>query len=157
MLWSRSLSVLALISAFFPALHAQTVNSVVNGASFTGNVAPGSLATIFGLNLSKQAPIHASVLPLPTTLGEVQVAVNGHAAPLLYVDPTQINFQVPYEVTPGPSSVVVTASGVAGPSFQFDAVAAAPGIFEAGSSQAAAQNIDGSSNDSGLLDWPRTC
>src|ERR1700686_2086619 len=121
---SRGLSVLALIFAFFPALHAQTVNSVVNGASFTkaASVAPGSLATIFGLNLSKNAPIHASVLPLPTTLGEVQVTVNGHAAPLLYVDPTQINLQVPYEVTPGPSSVVVTASGATGPSFQFGVV-----------------------------------
>src|ERR1700676_5280745 len=119
----KSFRGLSLLAFFFLNLHAQTVNSVVNGASFTGSVAPGSLATIFGLNLSKNAPIHASVLPLPTTLGEVQVTVNGHAAPLLYVDPTQINLQVPYEVTPGPSSVVVTASGATGPSFQFSVVA----------------------------------
>lgn len=142
---SCSLSALAFILAFFPDLHAQTVNSVVNGATFAGNVAPGSLATIFGVNLSTNAPIHASVLPLPTTLGEVEVSVNGHPAPLDYVGSTQINFQVPYEVAPGPASVVVTASGAASPSFSFTVVAAAPGIFMAGT-QASAQNQDGSGN-----------
>jgi uncharacterized protein (TIGR03437 family) len=146
---SRRLSVLALIFAFFPGLHAQTVNSVVNGASFAGNPAPGSLATIFGDNLSKNAPINASELPLPTTLGEVQVTVNGHGAPLIYVSATQINFQVPYEVTPGPSSVVVIASGVPSPTFLFTVVKAAPGIFVGSASHAAAQNQDLTSNDSG--------
>jgi uncharacterized protein (TIGR03437 family) len=146
---SRRLSVLALIFAFFPGLHAQTVNSVVNGASFAGNPAPGSLATIFGDNLSKNAPINASELPLPTTLGEVQVTVNGHGAPLIYVSATQINFQVPYEVTPGPSSVAVIASGVPSPTFLFTVVKAAPGIFVGSASHAAAQNQDLTSNDSG--------
>lgn len=145
---SRRLSTLAFLFALHPCLQAQTVNSVVNGATFEGNVAPGSLATIFGVNLSKDAPLHGSTLPLPITLGDVQVSVNGHAAPLNYVDSTQINFQVPLEVTPGPASVVVTASGAASPSFAFSVVKAAPGIFTA-STQAAAQNQDGATNDSG--------
>src|ERR1700676_422249 len=106
MIPSRNLRALAFILAPLPALHAQTVNSVVNGATFAGNVAPGSLATIFGINLSKNAPVHGSTLPLPTTLGDVEVSVNGHAAPLDYVDSNQINFQVPFEVLPGPASVV---------------------------------------------------
>jgi uncharacterized protein (TIGR03437 family) len=37
----------------------------------------------------------------PKTLGGVQVSINSIAAPLLYVGPNQINFQVPLEPNPG--------------------------------------------------------
>jgi uncharacterized protein (TIGR03437 family) len=43
--------------------------------------------------------------PLPTTLTRTTVRINGIAAPLLYVSPTQINFQVPFEVAPGTVSL----------------------------------------------------
>jgi uncharacterized protein (TIGR03437 family) len=36
--------------------------------------------------------------PLPTVAGGVSVIINGFFAPLLYVSPTQINFQVPWEL-----------------------------------------------------------
>jgi uncharacterized protein (TIGR03437 family) len=38
-------------------------------------------------------------VPLPRTLGGVQVLVNGRPAPLFYVSPTQINFQLPWELS----------------------------------------------------------
>jgi uncharacterized protein (TIGR03437 family) len=38
-----------------------------------------------------------TVLPVPTTLGGLQVLVNGQAAPIFYVGPNQINFVVPSE------------------------------------------------------------
>jgi len=47
-------------------------------------------------DFTESAPPDAD--PLPTELGGVQVYFDGIKAPLLYVSPTQINAQVPYEV-----------------------------------------------------------
>ena len=75
-------------------------NGVANIGGFTlaGKLAPGSLGAIFGLNLAAQA-VTAPSLPLPTTLGGVRVLVNGSPAPIHYVSPGQITFQVPYETS----------------------------------------------------------
>jgi uncharacterized protein (TIGR03437 family) len=82
-------------------------NGVVNAASFGVLLAPGGLASLFGVELAVET-LAASELPLPTTLGGVRVQVNGVDAPLLFVSPRQINFQVPYE-TPISSKVSVVA------------------------------------------------
>jgi uncharacterized protein (TIGR03437 family) len=77
---------------------------IVNAASFappTNAVAPQEMVTIFGSNMSigsAQAP--ASTFPLPTTLSNTRVLVNGVAAPLLSVSPTQITMLVPSVVSP---------------------------------------------------------
>ncbi|HEY1217778.1 MAG: family 16 glycosylhydrolase [Bryobacteraceae bacterium] len=79
-----------------------TPGGVVNAASYLGGISPGSLATVFGNNLADAAHlISLSNGSLPTTVAGVTVSVNGVNAPLLYVSPTQINFQVPWETTPG--------------------------------------------------------
>ena len=67
--------------------------SLTGGAS-TASVAPGSLVSFFGSNLSDQtasAPLNGI---LPLSLGGVEVYFNGVQAPLLYVSPTQINSQL---------------------------------------------------------------
>lgn len=114
-----------------------TSAGVVNSASFTAPVSPGSLASIFGVNLAAGATAWAS-FPIPTELAEVRVFVNGRAAPLLYVDDRQINFVVPQETEAGQASMVVsTPLGQTGPA----AVAVAPvapAIFLAGSGFGAA-------------------
>ena len=61
-----------------------------NGPTYLG---PGSLASIFGTNLSSGTQT-ASGLPLPNALSGTTVLVNGQAASLLFVSPSQINFQV---------------------------------------------------------------
>jgi uncharacterized protein (TIGR03437 family) len=72
---------------------------VVNAGSFAAGqrLAPGTVLSLFGTNLST-ATASASAVPLPTTLGNTQVLVNGKPAPLFYVSPTQINFQLPWEL-----------------------------------------------------------
>jgi uncharacterized protein (TIGR03437 family) len=83
---------------------------VVNAASLTPKVAPGSLASIFGSNLAASAASAGS--PLTTSLGGTSVTIGGYAAPLLYVSATQINCQVPFEVPAGsPADVIVTNAG----------------------------------------------
>jgi uncharacterized protein (TIGR03437 family) len=79
-------------------------NGVVNGASFRppdfpgGNVAGGSLISIFGQGLGPQVGVHAGQFPLPETLGplmtRVRVQDQEHCR-LLYVSETQINCQLP--------------------------------------------------------------
>jgi uncharacterized protein (TIGR03437 family) len=116
---------------------------IANAASFQPAVAPGSLASIFGSNLAGTTG-SASAAPLPTTIAGTSVTVNGRPAPLVYVSPTQINFQTPYEISPGTASVVVTAAGSSSPSATVTVSASAPGIFQWASRRAVAQLPDGS-------------
>ena len=74
-------------------------------------MAPGDIAALFGAGMSG-GKATATAQPLPTTLAGVQVRVNGVAAPLFFVSPGQINFQVPRETlatNPSPGFTSTTA------------------------------------------------
>lgn len=123
------------------------IKSTVNAASFATNaLSPGSLFSIFG---SALAPMSASApsTPLPLTLADVSVTVNGLEAPLLYVSAQQINAQMPSAVQPGQASVVVRVSGKLSAASSVTINQTAPGIFTGADNQAAALNADGSEND----------
>jgi len=96
-------------------------------------LAPGAYASLFPFS-PVSFPVTATAntaLPVPTTLGGVQVQVNGVPSPIAYVSPTQINFVVPFEAPPSgtaelavvnPSTSQVLGSGsvtmnVAAPGF----------------------------------------
>lgn len=101
-----------LVSAFAqrPVINA---GGVVNAASFAGASQPasaivrGAIASIFGQNLAPEIR-QAEMLPLPRSLAGTSVTVEGIAAPLFYVSPTQINFQVPSELPDLPVSRELT-------------------------------------------------
>jgi minor extracellular serine protease Vpr len=85
---------------------------VVNAASYEPGVSPGTLATIFGQNLSDvSGVVGAGVIPLPLQLAGVTILVNGIPAPILYVayanGEDQISFQVPFETPTGPRAAEV--------------------------------------------------
>ena len=70
---------------------------VVNAASsapFTAQVSPGEFLTLYGTGLAPTTDT-ASV-PFPKTLSGVRVLIDGVAAPIYYVSPTQISVIVPY-------------------------------------------------------------
>lgn len=123
------------------------VNAVTNAADYTPTLAPGALATIFGTALAPSVASAPST-PLPTLLNTVSISVNGKPAPIYYVNPTQINFQIPYETKTGNATVTVTTGGKQGNVFQFVVAAIAPGIFQYGSSHGVIQNQDYSLNSS---------
>jgi uncharacterized protein (TIGR03437 family) len=115
---------------------------VVNGASFTSKVAPGSLFSIFGTDLA-MAKQDALAAPLPTSLAGAAVTVGGKPAPLVFVSAGQINAQVPYEAPLGDVvPVVVTVNGQSSPVANVAVMASAPGIFQFGEKRAVVQNDD---------------
>ncbi len=120
-------------------------NGVVSSASFLPKVSPGSLASIAGTNLATSTPPQAAT-PLPTSLAEATVSVNGTNAPILYASPTLVNFQVPWETSVGNASVTVTVAGVTSNTVTVPVTATAPGIFYFSSGAAIAQNRDYSLN-----------
>ncbi len=122
-----------------PEQPSPVVNSVTNGASFSTAVSPGQLATVFGQTLLTTKNT-ASILPLPVSLAGISVTVNSIAAPLLYADSQQINFQIPWETAAGQATVVVTHGSATSLPVNFTVSAAAPGIFTYGNNRAVAQN-----------------
>lgn len=73
---------------------------IVNAASYASiSVAPGSLATVFGSNLS--ASVAQAAPPFPTTLASVGVSLSGEQCQLSFVSPGQINLLIPSDLTPG--------------------------------------------------------
>ncbi len=112
---------------------------VVNAAGFaTGqdvSAAPGSIIAIFGVDLAafERAAGAADLVgaKLPKLLGGVEVQINGLAAPLYYVSPSQVNCQVPVELRPrgAPYELRVVHNNEASPAFPLRVGPAAPGLF----------------------------
>ena len=102
---------------------------VVNGARYTTPVAPGSIASAFGSNLSF-GQASASTTPLPITLAGSSFQIGGQSAPLFYASPSQVNLQIPWELagqTQG--SVTATVGAVASNQQAVNLAPFAPGIF----------------------------
>jgi uncharacterized protein (TIGR03437 family) len=118
---------------------------VVNAASFAAEISPGALATVFGSGLAA-ATTSAAALPLTNKLGGVSVNVNNQAAPVLFVSPGQVNFQVPFEASVGTASVTVSANGLTSSAVNVPVMTAAPGLFFDSSGHAIVQNQDSSLN-----------
>lgn len=113
-----------------------SAGSLANGATYiSGGLVPGSWAQVKGTNLATvtnyvwQAADFAGLgNNLPTDLQGTSVSVNGFPAAVYYVDPSQVNFQVPAGVT-GTASVQVTVNKAASNKVTADSAASSPGIF----------------------------
>ena len=118
-------------------------------AAYSGGVVPGSIATLFGLNVTNLNGIaSASAFPLPRTLNTISVTLNGIAAPLFAVAgigaSEQINFQVPEELAGASTAgVIVRNNGVDSVPVEIILSSSAPGIFTFDGVNAAALRGDG--------------
>jgi uncharacterized protein (TIGR03437 family) len=104
------------------------ISHIGNAADGQPRLAPGSLVSLFGSNLS---PINAatSEMPIPAALGESCLTVNGFLAPMFFVSPSQINAQIPYAVD-GQVSIVLRTPGGVSDTFRMTLRPAAPGVFQ---------------------------
>lgn len=104
-------------------------------------VPPGSLFSIYGSGLAAGTGQFTG-FPLPMTLEQASVTVNGEAVPLYYVDKTLINAQMPWNVTPGVATLVVKYGSTFSNSVAINVSATAvPGVFIYGSNHTVAQNL----------------
>jgi uncharacterized protein (TIGR03437 family) len=123
--------------------------SIVNAATQTiGTLAPNTIATIYGTNLSWTTHAVTSADldggTLPSSLEGVTVYVNGIVGSLFYVSPGQINFLIPYEIVATTATVYVARQGVSGPPAVIPLANAAPGFFQWSGNFALAEHADGS-------------
>jgi uncharacterized protein (TIGR03437 family) len=147
---SVPVTVAVLLAGAMSAL-AQTPPPVVNangvtnaaGATSVPGVAPGSLVSIFGSNLSSTMA-NSGTVPLSTTLSGVSVTFNSTPVPIQSVSSGQISVQLPWGLGLANSQVVVTRDdGTASAPVSVPVVAGAPAIYSIGG-QGIAINSDGS-------------
>ncbi|MCX6630183.1 MAG: proprotein convertase P-domain-containing protein [Candidatus Solibacter sp.] len=126
---------------------------VLNSASArNGAIAPGENITILGTGLGPVTGLAASGSPWSTTLGGVQVSINGAAIPLSYVSRFRIEGQVPYGVsTTGPATIQVQNGTTTSSLITVGTQATSPSIYvydQLGIGSAKAFNQDGTLNSS---------
>ena len=107
------------------------IGGVVDNAAFNVGkpVGSGTIAAIFGSQLSTSGAAFASNLPLPTTLAGVQVLVNGNPVPIFYVDANQADIQIPFGLTAGQMTVQVVRNGTPGNKISAPVDSIAPELF----------------------------
>ena len=96
---------------------------ILNIGNFTPGeaVCPGDIIAVYGTDLLEGDAINVTAAPpLPTSVGtapdDVQVLVNGVAAPIFYASYNQINIQVPFETsTTDRAQIQVVRGGVRSP------------------------------------------
>jgi uncharacterized protein (TIGR03437 family) len=86
-----------------------TSGGIVPVNSTVPTIQPGEWVSIFGARLAGSTVIWNG--DFPTSLGGTSVTINGRAAYLSFVSPTQINLQAPDDTSTGSVPVVVTTPG----------------------------------------------
>lgn len=127
---------------FFAAPATPTVLSAATPSIAT--VAPNSLGTINGQNLATTTAT-ATATTLPTTLGGTTVSITDASgstfpAPLLYVSPSQINFQLPAGIASGIAQFVIANSNGTATTGTAVVAPVAPGLFTANNAGLIAAN-----------------
>ncbi len=113
--------------------------ATVSAASFTsGSVAPEEIVAAFGVNLASGIEI-ASNTPLPTSLLGTTIKLKDNLnvealAPLFFVSPGQVNFQIPKGLASGKATVTITNAQNASVSATVLIEKTAPGLFSANAS-----------------------
>jgi uncharacterized protein (TIGR03437 family) len=133
---------------------------IVNNASYNlgpdaSSVVPGSIAAIFGSNLTDGSsclppncnPTFGSNGKLNTTMAGAQVTVGGTAVPIFYATPTQLGIQIPFEIMGTSAQVMVSVAGRSSTATAASVATVAPGIFTStadGQGAGAITHVDGS-------------
>ena len=118
---------------------AGTSAKTVSAASFNfSSITPKSIVAVFGSNLATTTA-SSTLQSLPTLLGGTRISVLDYAgverpAPLFFVSPQQINYEIPADTKPGPALVKITNGDGQVSYSSTTVVAAAPALFAANAS-----------------------
>ncbi len=133
-------------AASTPAPTISSTGGVVNGASFQAGITQNSWITISGTNLGSNSRTWTSAElaggKLPTSLDGTSVTVNGKAAYIYYISPTQINALSPADDAQGPVEVKVTVNGQTSAAATAQLNASSPAFFTFDGAYLAATHAD---------------
>jgi uncharacterized protein (TIGR03437 family) len=128
----------ALLTLFIVPLAAQPT-AVVNVASFAnpnlpnGNIAQGSMFTVFGTNIGPAALVQVSAFPLPTQLGgtSIKVSAGGQTVDCIMIFSVagQVAAVLPSRTPVGDGTLTLTFNGQAGAPIPITVVAHSFGTF----------------------------
>jgi uncharacterized protein (TIGR03437 family) len=134
-IWDRSAIINLTVSGFTvlaPNYDASVappqISSVVNAADFNTTIAPGGLITVFGNQLSP-VNLATSNVPLPTALADSCLTVNGLPMPILFVSPSQVNAQIPFQ-TVGNVTLILRTPGGTSDNYNLQVLPGAPSVFQ---------------------------
>jgi uncharacterized protein (TIGR03437 family) len=127
---------------------AGNITAVGNGASFQPGFASATWVTIFGTNLSQSTQSWQAADfvggKLPTSLDGVSVTIDGVAAYVEFISPTQINVLAPDDAAVGTVQVQVTVAGQTSNSLAAQKQQYAPAFFTIdGGALVAARHLNG--------------
>jgi uncharacterized protein (TIGR03437 family) len=124
---------------------APTITAVENAFSNLPNspIQSGTWVAIKGSNLSNTSPGRGwnANENFPTSMDGTSVTINGKAAFLYYISPTQVNVQAPSDDALGPVSVVVTNNGAISAPAAVQYQASSPALLQWGGGQYAYAEI----------------
>jgi len=87
------------------------IAAVVNPTDYTARITPGGMVAILGSSLAS-CTVTQETAPLPATICETTVVIDGKPAGLLYVSPDQIQAQIPSTAIPNRNlEIKVSARG----------------------------------------------
>jgi uncharacterized protein (TIGR03437 family) len=104
-----------------------SISTVVSAADGVSPVAPGGLITIYGNQLNP-TNLATTQIPVPTALGDSCITVNGQPMPVIFVSPTQINAQMPFQAI-GNTVIVVHTPGGTSDNYNLTIQPTAPAVF----------------------------
>ncbi len=107
-----------------------SISSIVSAADSKSAAAPGGLVTVYGANLSP-TNLATTQIPVPTALANSCITVNGQPIPLIFVSPTQVNAQMPFQAVGAETVVVHTPGGTSG-NYNLTVQPNAPAVFLSG-------------------------
>ena len=107
-------------------LNPQGVTNAASSAPFSTSFAPGEFITLYGSGFTNTTL--TSGLPFQNSLGGVEVTVNGAAAPLYLVSPTQINAIIPYSAPSDGALMEIKVTNIPNSTFVYSGPTD-PGVF----------------------------
>ena len=125
------------------SVSAPFISGAVSAADLKSPVVPGGLMAVLGTNLSGTNEATSEV-PLPTTIADSCLTVNGAPTHMLFVSPTQVNAQMPSQVSGNVALVMHTPGGVSNTYF-LTLLTGAPSVF--------LMTLDGVDNVPAIVRW----
>jgi len=117
------------------AQNSPVITLVTNAEGGSPAIAPNTWVVIYGSDLSPAGDTRTWLgsdfinNQMPARLDGVSVTVNGKAAYIFYISPTQVNILTPPDAMTGPVQIVLTNNGSAGVGYTAQAQAASPSFF----------------------------